>query len=93
MKQFDRILRTLHECVVDLALRKHRAHGNRAVRQSLRSRDQVRRHVEGLRSKRFSDPAEACDHFVEYQQDLVLVADFPQTLQVPHRRQYHAGGA
>src|SRR5580692_3713232 len=76
VKQLDRILRSLHERVVNLALRKHRAHGYRTVRQAFRGGDQVRRDIESLRGKGFADAAEAGDHFVEYQQDVVLVADF-----------------
>ena len=93
VKQLDGVFRPLHEGVVDLALRKHRAHGQRAVGQSLGGGHQVGRHIESLRGKRLADSAEAGDHLVEYQQNVMPVADLAQALQVADRRQYHAGGA
>ena len=41
--------------------------------------------------ERLADAAETRDHFVEYQEDVVLVADLAQALQVADGRQDHPG--
>ena len=88
-----RVLRALHERVVDVLAHEHCAHRDRAVRQRLCRSDHVRQHVEVLRAERRAESTEARDDFVEDQQDAVLVADRAQPLQVTLRRQEYAGGA
>ena len=82
MKQLDGALRTLHERVVDLALCEHRAHRYRAVGQTLGGGHKVGRYFEFLGRERLADATESGDHLVEYQQDIVLGANFTQALQV-----------
>ena len=90
MEQFDRAVRPLHERVVDFLARGHGTHGHRAVRQALGHRDQVRQHVETLRGKRGTEPAEAGNDLVENQQDAVLRAQLTQAFQVALGRDQHA---
>ena len=90
VKQLDRVLRTLHEGVVDLPLCEHGAHRDGSVGQALGRGHEIGRHGECQGGERFADAAEARDDFVEYQQDVMLVADLAQPLEVAHGRQYHA---
>jgi hypothetical protein len=52
---------------------------------------EVRGHVEGLTREGFADAAESGDHFIEYQENVVLIADFAQALQVADGGQDHSG--
>ncbi|MNS31307.1 hypothetical protein D3C72_633590 [compost metagenome] len=81
--------RLVHEGLVDLAAGDHRAHRDGAVGHLLGDAHQVRGHAEGFGAGHRAHAAEAGDHFVEDQQDVVLGADFTQALQVTlRRRQY-----
>jgi hypothetical protein len=51
------------------------------------------RDAEAVGGERRAEAAEAGDHLVEDQQDVVLVADRPQALQIALRRDQHAGRA
>ncbi|MNF83241.1 hypothetical protein D3C84_655610 [compost metagenome] len=92
----------LHEGVVDLAAGDHRPQGNGAVGDLLGGVDDVRGHAEVLGAAPGAQTTEGGDHLVEDQQDIVLRADFAQTLQVTggrhqdpgragHRLDYHRG--
>ena len=82
-----------HDRVVNAFAGGDGAHRLRTVGDALGHRQHVRRHAEALRGERLTRAAVAGDHFVEYQQDPVLVADFAQPLQVTLRRHQAAGRA
>ena len=93
VEELDRVLRSLHEGVVDGLRRGHGAHRHGAVGQALGHRDHVRHDTEVLRRERCAEPSEAGDDLVEHEQDAVLRADFAQALQVAPGRYEHAGRA
>ena len=64
-----------------------------AVGEALGAGDDVGHHAEILGGERGAEAAEAGDHFVEDEQDAVLVADRAQPLQIAPGRQQHAGRA
>ena len=94
MVQFDlgtgRLVCRLLDVLEHVVLRDHRAAGHRRVGQSLGAGDHVGRHVELDRGEGLAQSAEASDHLVEDQQDVVLVADLSDALQVAHGRRKHA---
>ncbi|MNT12516.1 hypothetical protein D3C72_1474460 [compost metagenome] len=93
VRELDGAFRALHEGIVDVLLHQRRAHRDGAVRQALGAGDDVRLDAEVRRGKRAIDAAEGADHFIEYQQDAVRVADLAQLLQVALGRNDHAGGS
>src|SRR5690606_37350025 len=58
-------------------------HGYRTIGDLLGDVHDVRRDAEELCTRGFSQTAKRGDHFVENQQDTVLVADLAQALQIP----------
>lgn len=58
----------------------HRAHRDRAVGDLLGNAHQVRGHAEAVGTEHRAGAAKARDHFVEHQQDIVLVANFAQSV-------------
>ena len=95
MGELDHVLRRrlLHEGVVDLAAGDHRTQRDGAVGDLLGDVHQVRGDAKKLRAAPLAHAAEAGDHFVEDQQDVVLRTDFAQALQVAHRRHDGTGRA
>ena len=91
VKEFDLMIRAGHECVMDFLRDDGAAHRNRAVGDTLRKRDDIRRHAVALSGKGKSQPPERRDHFIENEQDAVAVADFPQALQIAGRRSEDTG--
>ncbi|MNZ73094.1 hypothetical protein D3C78_914950 [compost metagenome] len=94
MGELHRVFRQVlvHEGVVDFLAGDHRAHRDGAVGDLLGDVHDVRGDAEVFRAGVATHAAEGGDHFVEDQQDVVLVADLAQTLQVALRRHQHAGG-
>ena len=91
VEQLDHVLRPLHEGVVDALARQHAAHRHGAGGDALGEGDEVGRDAVAFGGKRIAHAAEAGDHFVEDQEDAVLVADLAQPLEVALRRRQHAG--
>ena len=92
VEELDRILRRgVHDRVVDALAHDDRAHRHRAVGEPFREAHHVRDDAEEARRERRAEPAEARDHFVEDEQDAVLVADRAQPLEIAFRRNQHAG--
>ncbi|MNO37167.1 hypothetical protein D3C76_272460 [compost metagenome] len=78
--------------VVDRLVNGHRAHGDGAVGQGLGHGDDVRLDRKTLCGKSLAGTTEACDHFVEHQQDAVAVANVAQALEVASRWYIDADG-
>ncbi len=92
VEELDRVLGGGREDrVVDAFGNGNRAHRLRGVGQRLGHRHDVGRDAEALCRERLTGAAEAGDHLVEHQQDAVLVADFPQPLEIALGRNEHAG--
>jgi len=70
----------------------HCAGRNVAGRHALGARDDVRLVAVPLGAEVFTEPAERADHLVRDEQDVVLVADFPDPLEVSRRRREAASG-
>ncbi len=94
VRKLHRVLRRrlVHESLVDLAAGNDRPHRNRTVGDLLGDAHQVGRHAETVSTEHRTRAAETGNHFVEYQQDIVLVANLPQALEVALRRNQHTGG-
>src|SRR5690606_29027723 len=80
-----------HEGVVNFAGCDDGAHGNCTIGDLLGNVHDVGRDTEELRAGGGSHAAECRDHFVEDQQNVVLRADFAQTLQIALGRHDDAG--
>ncbi len=93
VEQLDRVLRPLHERVVDVLAHDDAAHRHRAGSDALGEGDHVGDDAVALGGEGEAEAAEAGDDFVEDQQDAVLVADRAQLLQIALRRRQHAGRA
>src|SRR5450631_4043689 len=92
MEELGRVLRgRLDDRAVDAVPDRDRAHRLRAIGQRLGHRDDVRQHAEGIRRERLAGAPEAADHFVEFQQYAVTVADLADALEVTLRRHDDAG--
>ncbi len=92
VEELDRVVRGRGEDrVVDALGYGNRAHRLRGVGQRLGHCHEVRRDAETLRREGLAGAAEAGDHLVEHQQDTVLVADFPQPLEIALGRNENAG--
>ena len=77
MREFNRVFRRrlIHERVINLAARNHGPHRDRAVGDLLGDTHQVRGHTEAVSTKHRACATKPGDHFIKYQQDIVLVAD------------------
>jgi hypothetical protein len=93
VEQLDGGVGAVHHRLVDPLRGRHRPGRDGGVGQALGHADHVRRHPEPLGREGRAHPAEAGDHLVEDQQDVVLVADRPQALQIALGRDQHAGRA
>jgi len=91
MEHVDGVVRAAHEGVEHAVRHEGGTHRHAAVGDALGGGDHVRRDAEALCAEGVADAAEAGDHFVEDQQDAVLVADLAQALQVAHGRDHHTG--
>ena len=82
-----------HEGLVQILAHHHAAERLHAVADLLGEIEQVGLHAEGLGAGPGAAAAEAGDHLVEDQQDVVLGADLAQALQIAHGRHHHAARA
>mmetsp|Transcript_3384 Transcript_3384/g.6702 ORF Transcript_3384/g.6702 Transcript_3384/m.6702 type:complete len:311 (+) Transcript_3384:310-1242(+) len=90
VEKLDAVFRgRVRDRVVNGSLSKDRPGRHDSPRQSLSRGHQVWRHVKVFRSKRFAKAAEPSDHFVENEENVVLVADAADLLQVPFWRHEH----
>ena len=86
VEELDRLLRPVHEGVVDGLAHHHPAHRHRAGRHPLGEGDHVGLNAIALGGERRAETAEPGDDLVEDEQDAVLVADLAQPLQIALRR-------
>ena len=93
VEQFDQVFRPAHHGVVDIRAHRDPAHGHGRVGQPFGHRHDVGSNVETLAREGRAEAAEPGDHLVEDEQYAVAVADRAQALQIPLRRNQHAGGA
>ena len=93
VEQLDLAFRAVHERIMHLAARKHRAHRDRAVGQALGGRDEIGHDAEIVDREGRAEPAEAGNDLVEDQEDAVPVTNGAQALQIAFRRDQHAGRA
>ncbi len=84
MTELDRVLRgiLLHEGVVDLAGCNHRPHWNGTVGDLLGKVHDVRGDAKVLGAGPAAEATKTGDDLVKNQQNVMLVANFAQTLQV-----------
>ena len=90
--EFQHVLRAaaFHEGVVDVLLGHHATQGHGAIGDLLGHIQDVWRHAECGRAGVSAQTAEAGDHFIKNQQDVVGRANLTQALQIAHWRNHHA---
>ena len=93
VEELDRVLRPVHEGVVDVLAHDHAAHRHRAGGHALGEGDHVGHDAVALGGERRAEAPEAGDDLVEDQQDAVFVADLAQALEIALGRRQDAGRA
>ena len=93
VEEFDGILRSVHQPVIDLAAGEYRAHRDRAIGQALGCGHEVRHDAEIVGRKRRAETAETGDDFIENQQDAVFLRDLANALQIALWRKDDTGRA
>ena len=82
MEKLDRTFGSRHESVVDLCFGQHRTHRHRTACQAFGGRNEIRRNAHPRRREIIPCAPKTADHFIENQENAVLVADVPEALQV-----------
>ena len=93
VKQFDDVLRTLHEGIVNTLAYQHATHRHATRGHAFGKRDHVGHHAVTLGGEGITQPSKTGDDLVENQQDAVLVANGAQLLQITLGRRNNAGRA
>ena len=93
VEELDRLLRPVHEGVVDVLAHHHPAHRHRAGRHPLGEGDHVGLDAIALGGERRAEAAEPGDDLVEDEQNAVFVADLAQPLQIALGRGQDPGRA
>ena len=92
VEELDRtVLRRGDDRIVNALADRDRAHRLRAVGEPLGHGHDVGRDAETLRGESLAGPAETADHFIEHEQDAVLVADLAHALEIAFWRHQAAG--
>src|SRR5438105_4681299 len=94
MEELDRAIRRgIDDRIVYFLGHRDCPHRLRAVGERLGHRDDIRRYAECLRGKIVTGAAESGDHFIEYENNSVRIADLADPFEIALRRDETAGRA
>lgn len=93
MKELNGVLRSRHECVVNLPTDDNAAHRHYAVGHCFGECDHIGHDTEALRPEVLAQPPEACDHLIKDEEYPVAGADLAEALEVTDGWDDNACGA
>jgi hypothetical protein len=90
MEQLDHMLGPAHEGIIDALAHQNAAHRHRAGCNALGEGENIRRYAEAFSGESRAEAAEARDHFIENQQNVIGTADVAQALEIALGWRQHA---